>query len=311
MSRAILDLGHIPAGMEMFPAADVEQLTYIEKVIDECDYYLLILGARYGSLDTDGVSFTEREYDYAVATGKTVLAFVHANMDEVLRGKTDKNEKKYERLMTFKGKVTAGRLVMFWKSAPELVSQVILSLTKAFSANPQVGWIRADAIPAEATLTDVLKFREENDRLKAQLEGLQRKIAPKFEDVAGIDEPLVLTYNYYTESGQKRSTNYDLSYAEFLRLVAPALHTPSTFSGAKKEASSGLQHRYQAPSRTPSLNNSQIQDALLHLVATGHVQMWPSTTKDGTTNVTGYQLTELGTKVWQEMSYAKRDSHDD
>ena len=90
VSRAILDLGHIPAGMEMFPAADVEQLDYIKKVIDECDYYLLIVGARYGSLDPLGVSFTEREYDYAVETRKTVLGFIHADVNEVAWGKTDK-----------------------------------------------------------------------------------------------------------------------------------------------------------------------------------------------------------------------------
>ncbi|MGO7550591.1 DUF4062 domain-containing protein, partial [Rhizobium leguminosarum] len=53
--RNILDLNHIPAGMELFPAADVEQLDYIKKVIDDCDYYLLIVGGRYGSLDADGV----------------------------------------------------------------------------------------------------------------------------------------------------------------------------------------------------------------------------------------------------------------
>lgn len=55
--RAVLDLGHIPSGMEIFPAADVEQFEYIKKVIDECDYYVLIIGARYGSVDEAGLSF--------------------------------------------------------------------------------------------------------------------------------------------------------------------------------------------------------------------------------------------------------------
>jgi hypothetical protein len=49
--------------MEAFPAIDMEQFEYIKKVIDECDYYLLIVGARYGSTDEEGVSFTEREFD--------------------------------------------------------------------------------------------------------------------------------------------------------------------------------------------------------------------------------------------------------
>jgi uncharacterized protein DUF4062 len=75
--RTVLDLGHIPSGMEIFPAADVEQFEYIKKVIDECDYYVLIIGGRYGSMDAAGVSFTEKEYDYAVGQKKTVLAFVH------------------------------------------------------------------------------------------------------------------------------------------------------------------------------------------------------------------------------------------
>jgi hypothetical protein len=85
--RSILDLKHIPAGMELFPAADMDQLTYIKKVIDECDYYLLIVGGRYGSMDADGVSFTEREYDYAVDTGKIVIAFVHSDPAAIPIGK--------------------------------------------------------------------------------------------------------------------------------------------------------------------------------------------------------------------------------
>jgi hypothetical protein len=59
--RAILDMGHIPAGMELFSAADEEQFSYIKRIIDECDYYVLVVGGRYGSVDDDGVSYTEKE----------------------------------------------------------------------------------------------------------------------------------------------------------------------------------------------------------------------------------------------------------
>ena len=59
---AILKLNYIPAGMEFFSAVDEEQMEFIKRVIDESDYYVLLLGARYGSLDSEGVSYTEREY---------------------------------------------------------------------------------------------------------------------------------------------------------------------------------------------------------------------------------------------------------
>lgn len=54
VSTAILKMGHFPAGMEMFPATDDEQFEYIRSVIDLCDYYVLIIGGRYGSLSAQG-----------------------------------------------------------------------------------------------------------------------------------------------------------------------------------------------------------------------------------------------------------------
>ncbi|SBS78265.1 conserved hypothetical protein [uncultured Mycobacterium sp.] len=76
--QMILGLDHFPAGMEMFPAANEDQWKLIERVIDESDYYIVVVGGRYGSVDeTVGVSFTEREYDYAIATKTPVLGFLH------------------------------------------------------------------------------------------------------------------------------------------------------------------------------------------------------------------------------------------
>lgn len=64
--EAILDAGHIPAGMELFQAGSQSQKETIERWIDESDVYLLILGSRYGSIEPDSkMSYTHWEYDYA------------------------------------------------------------------------------------------------------------------------------------------------------------------------------------------------------------------------------------------------------
>ena len=39
--QTLMEMDCIPAGMELFPAADEEQWLFIRKVIDDCDYYLL------------------------------------------------------------------------------------------------------------------------------------------------------------------------------------------------------------------------------------------------------------------------------
>ena len=102
--KSVLDMGHIPSGMEIFPAVDIEQFEYIKKIIDECDYYVLIVGARYGSVDQAGVSYTEKEYRYAVSQKKTVLAFIHNDLGSIPTNKTDGDQLLQEKLASFRKK---------------------------------------------------------------------------------------------------------------------------------------------------------------------------------------------------------------
>ena len=58
--EAILNAGHIPAGMELFAAGDQSQWHVIQDWIRESDVYLLILGGRYGSVEpSSGKSYTQ------------------------------------------------------------------------------------------------------------------------------------------------------------------------------------------------------------------------------------------------------------
>jgi hypothetical protein len=69
----VLSARHIPAGMENFTATDDRGWQTIKSVIDRSDYYVLILAGRYGSVDSDGQSWTEKEYQYATSKGIPVL----------------------------------------------------------------------------------------------------------------------------------------------------------------------------------------------------------------------------------------------
>ena len=53
--QALLELECIPVGMELFPAADDDQWTLIKGLIKDCDYYVLIVGGRYGSISPAGI----------------------------------------------------------------------------------------------------------------------------------------------------------------------------------------------------------------------------------------------------------------
>ena len=189
VSKIILDLDHIPSGMELFPAADEEQFAYIKKVIDQCDYYALVLAGKYGSIAPSGFSYTEMEYEYAIETRKPVLAFVHADTSKLLAERVETDSEKRQKLETFTAKVKTGRLVRFWNNQDELAANLALSLTKAFSQFPQTGWVRADTIADEQAVRTINSKNEEIEKLRNELAELKGStLAIDISDVAGIDD---------------------------------------------------------------------------------------------------------------------------
>ena len=118
--QALMELDCIPAGMELFPAADEEQFEFIKRVIDDCDYYLLIIGGRYGTLSKKGMGFTEQEYQYAVERGLRVIALLHEHPESLPLEKSEPTPELRERLLQFRKHVSENRLVKYWNSPNEL-----------------------------------------------------------------------------------------------------------------------------------------------------------------------------------------------
>src|SRR5262245_25143445 len=100
--QALLALDCIPSAMELFPAADMTAWELIQTVIDECDYYVVIVAGRYGSLGPEGKSFTQMEYEYAMKKGKPRLAFLHGDPGKLLREKTETDPSQDAKLKEFR-----------------------------------------------------------------------------------------------------------------------------------------------------------------------------------------------------------------
>lgn len=180
--QTLMELDCIPSGMELFPAADEDQFEFIKKVIDDCDYYLLIIGGRYGSLTAQGISYTEQEYEYALSKQLKVIALLHEDPSKISLDKSEQNPELREQLIKFREKVSNGRLVRFWKNIDELPGIVALSLTKTIKMHPAIGWVRADKVSSEELLEEINKLRKENTVLSAQLSEVNSSVfLPKEE----------------------------------------------------------------------------------------------------------------------------------
>lgn len=149
VTQCLLDINCIPVGMEQFPASNMEQMDYISKMLDDCDYYILILAGRYGSIDHDGVGFTEKEYNYAKSR-IPVLCFLIDNEEKLPSEKREQTTDGKIKLLTFRDKVRSNKMVKFYSNTDDLRAKVVASVYRCIEDFPAVGWIRGnDTQPPE------------------------------------------------------------------------------------------------------------------------------------------------------------------
>lgn len=180
----------IPAGLQSFPAMDVDLFEYIKREIDESDYFLLIIGGRYGSVDKQGVSWTEREYNYAVQKGIPVLAFDQADYLQLPANKTDQDGIKREKLIAFKKKVSRGRLIKTWTNADDLELAVANSLPRVFEMAPRLGWVRANSVVSRDSQKEIERLNKKIEKQQDEIKGLEADLKKKDKDIIALESSL-------------------------------------------------------------------------------------------------------------------------
>ena len=140
--EAILITKNIPVSMESFTASSQEQFEYIKNCIRDCDYYILIIGGRYGTLHPElNLSYTELEFDYAKSLNKPIHIFMYADVN-----KCRKKDKNLDNISRFRDKVQKENVCQPFKSKAELKGLILTALTQEIINNPQVGWMKCNEI---------------------------------------------------------------------------------------------------------------------------------------------------------------------
>lgn len=163
----ILSMYQFPIGMEMFSAADEDQWEIIRETIDSSDYYVLIIGHRYGSVIKEGeyagISYTQKEFRYALEQEIPILAFLIDDKVAITPDKMEQDADKRKKLIAFTDEVKTGRTVQWWTSKDDLANQVSIALTKEINRGKRPGWIRADGTekPGKSQIIDVQRIVDE------------------------------------------------------------------------------------------------------------------------------------------------------
>ncbi|MDQ8023858.1 MAG: DUF4062 domain-containing protein [Moraxellaceae bacterium] len=226
--HALLELDCIPAGMELFPAADEDAWSLIKEVIDGCDYYVLILAGKYGSVSPDGVGFTEMEFDYAASTGKPIIAFLHQNPETLPAGNTEKTEALQKKLDAFREKAKA-KHCKFWSSPEDLGGKVSRGLVQLRKRHPSPGWIPGKFAASESMLRELQELRAKLAQF--ELEAVLTVAAPprdietlaQGEDLVGVTVKLK-----HDSSSTRKETKLTCTWDQLLSYFGPTMLSECT-----------------------------------------------------------------------------------
>jgi hypothetical protein len=255
--KASLEMGHIPVGMEMFSAADEEQWKIITRQIDESDYYAVIVAHRYGSAH-EGISYTEKEYDYALSKGIPVIGFIIEDGVNWPPAMVDTDAEAIAALKGFKSKIKK-KPVGFWKNAEDLHGKFSISLMKLIATNPRPGWARADEVAGPELTRELTRLSSENAKLRNELEKLAKNEEEKDKNK---DQEMVRilrrnkTRIFYRrdERGAEWEGNKDTDLFGIFSAIAPVLISEATTTTIRQELAFKY-YNYEAHSDYPVPKN--------------------------------------------------------
>lgn len=230
--QALLELDFIPAGMELFPASSEEQWNLIKRVIDDSDYYVLILGGRYGSCNDEGMGYTEMEYRYAMETGKPIVGFLHKTPGKISAEKCEDTATGKKKLAEFR-RLAQRMMVKYWTSPDSLALAVTASVAKLPKQFPAVGWIRADQAMDATVYKELLEAREEVARLREDAARGRSTPLEMPEDLA-CGKDLTAMYAMAKIKGKKEFKKIVISWNDLFICACPGLSDGCTMPEMKR-----------------------------------------------------------------------------
>lgn len=217
---AILLAGHIPAGMELFTAGDEAQLAVIRRWIEDSDVYMLICGARYGSVDPkSGLGYTEYEYDLATQLKKPSFAVVMngPRYDKALQEHADAGG---PQLQQFRSKVLS-RISSTFESVDQMKLGIVTALRDIAVRDGLEGWVRASELQNLSPLiAQIQDLQRERDALRSK--GAMLVLNADGKKLAGLEDKTELLVTWKSSSG-KNQYKAGRTWGTLFALIYPKL----------------------------------------------------------------------------------------
>lgn len=225
-------LGCLPVTVEQHTQS-LSTMVAIRRQIDESDYYLLLLGSRYGSLMPSGVSYIHMEYVYAATKQKPMLILMQESPDARAPELQEKTVEGRLKFSDFRKLLQRERdSILYWRDARDL-EMLLQQFTPEFiRRHPATGWTRVGKGGSDKTL----ELQKENESLRKRIQELEqerekwlRSSAQSTEGLAKGEDLFEVQYKCRAYAGGNCQDVYAksrLSWNELLVSFGPHLLQP-------------------------------------------------------------------------------------
>lgn len=155
----LLDYRIFPICMEHFTVSSSAGFKEIEEFIDNSDFVVLILGSKYGSCDENGVSWTEREFSYAMEKKIKILALICNDLIALEKKPESELTAEEKKQLAFRRKVNMAQRAEDEGAIRKIVGQFFSSI----NFGSFTGWTRGEDLDLSGEKLEA--WRKENAHL--------------------------------------------------------------------------------------------------------------------------------------------------
>jgi len=225
LPRIIMELGHIPVTADYLDDTARNYSELLQKTIEECDYFIALIGNKYG--DSDGKALPlAAQCSMAAKKGIPVLALI---IDEKVRSKPAKKEKEpalIRKLDDLKAKLREGPYAA-WTNSPDMCQKAQSLLVQELNVNARPGWVRAEKIIDPTVANELSRLSSENDALRRQVKidsgALVSKLRDQLKQALKVLALNKITLSFYYTSGDNWENSRQFRYIRIYKLLVPEL----------------------------------------------------------------------------------------
>lgn len=211
----------------------------IRKQIDESDYVIFLIGAKYGDLSASGISYPHLDFLYAMSKQKNIICFVDALVMPRPAHERETNLEIQRKFHDFK--LLLKKEVKFYyefTNTQDLERNVKKKLQQIFKDEPAVGWVRPKS--NGVLHNEIVRLKQQNAELKLELEKNKYQATPVMTSngVMQVNTPMMLsktekfvvqyrTHAYQDGNLKELYPQREMTWHQILKVLASHFTTPA------------------------------------------------------------------------------------